>query len=98
MTRIERKAGDFVIDAALLAEAFGLSQDDIKAGMRTGDITSRCETGVDNDAGRWRLTFHWGDRACRFIVDEDGNILTTARFPVRARAQGGTAASPAQDR
>ena len=31
MTVTPRKAGDFVIDAALSAEAFGLSQDKIKA-------------------------------------------------------------------
>jgi hypothetical protein len=43
---IDREAGDFVIGAALLAEAFGLSQDEIKARMRAGTITSRCETGA----------------------------------------------------
>lgn len=97
MTSVERKAGDFVIDAALLAEAFGLSQEEIKARMRAGIITSLCEAGVDDDAGRWRLTFHHGDRACRFIVDEGGTILTRATFPitirprVRARQHGATA-------
>jgi hypothetical protein len=70
MTAVERKAEDFVIDATLLAEAFGLSQDEIKARMRNGAITSRCEACVDEDAGLWRFTFHRGDRACRFIVDE----------------------------
>jgi hypothetical protein len=83
MTAVERRAADFVIDAALLADAFGLSQEEIKARMRAGSITSRCEAGVDEDAGRWRLTFHHAGRACRFIVDADGNILTRAIFPVR---------------
>lgn len=87
MTTVERKAGDFIIDAALLADAFGLSQDEVKARMRAGRITSRCEAGVDDDAGRWRLTFLHGDRACRFIVDEAGNVLTRATFPVRTKAQ-----------
>jgi len=68
-------------------EAFGLSEDEIKARMRDGVITSRCETGVDSDAGRWRLTFHCGDRACRFIVDEAGNVLTSATFPIKTRPQ-----------
>ena len=36
MTAVERKAADFVVDAALLADAFALSQDDIKARMRDG--------------------------------------------------------------
>ena len=50
MTSIQAKAGDFVIDAALLADTFRLSQDEIKARMRKGAITSRCEAGVDEDA------------------------------------------------
>jgi hypothetical protein len=87
MTAVERMAGDFVIDATLLAEAFGLPQDEIKARMRAGTITSRCETGVDSDDGRWRLTFHCGDRACRFIVDEAGNVLTKATFTRRTKAE-----------
>ena len=87
MTTVEREAGDFVIDAALLADAFGLSQDQIKARMRAGTITSRCEAGTDEDAGHWRLTFHDGNRACRFIVDEAGSILTRATFPIRTRPQ-----------
>jgi hypothetical protein len=87
MTTVERTAEDFVIDAALLAEAFGLSQDEIRTGMRMRLITSRCEAGVDEDAGRWRLTFLHGGRACRFIVDAGGNILTRATFPVRTGSQ-----------
>jgi hypothetical protein len=87
MTTVERNAGDFVIDAMLLADAFGLSQDQIKARMRAGTITSRCEAGTDEDAGHWRLTFHHGNRACRFIVDEAGSILTRATFPIRTRPQ-----------
>jgi hypothetical protein len=85
MTSVERKAGDFVIDAALLADAFRLSQDEIKARMRKGAITSRCEAGVDEDAGRWRLTFQHGNRACRFIVDEEGIVLQKATFLIKPR-------------
>jgi hypothetical protein len=81
---VERKDGDFVVDAALLADAFGLSEGEIKARMRDGAITSRCETGVGEDAGRWRLTFHHGDRACRFIVDESGKVLKRVSFPIKA--------------
>lgn len=86
MTAVERKAGDFVIDAALLAAAFGLSQDAIKARMREGAITSRCETGVEEDSGRWRLTFHHAGRACRFTVDEAGNVLKRATYPIKTGA------------
>jgi hypothetical protein len=85
MTAVERRAEDFVIDAALLADAFNLSQEEIRARMRAGLITSRCEAGTDDDAGRWRLTFHHGDRACRLIVDQGGSLLTRAMFPIRTR-------------
>jgi len=87
MTAVERNSEGFVIDASLLADAFGLSQEEIQARMRAGTITSRCEAGVDEDAGRWRLTFHHGSRACRFIVDAGGHILNRATFPVRTGMQ-----------
>lgn len=86
MTAVARDGGDFVIDAALLAEAFGLGEDEVRQHMREGRITSRCEEGQDEDLGRWRLTFHYGAQACRFIVDGEGHILTRVRFPVRTRA------------
>jgi len=64
--------------------------------MQDGGITSRCEAGVDADQGRWRLTFHHGSRACRFIVDGGGRILTRASFPIRPRETGsGPQARPA---
>ena len=89
MTAVERQAGDFVIDAALIAGAFKLSEAEVRGRMREGAITSRCETGVGEDAGRWRLTFHHGDRACRFVVDEAGSILNRATFPIRVRPPAG---------
>lgn len=83
MTTVERRAEDFVIDASLLTAASGLSQDEIRAQMRTGAITSRCEAGLGKDAGRWRLTFYHGERACRLIVDGTGKVLTQDNFPTR---------------
>jgi hypothetical protein len=80
---ITRTDGDFEIDAKLLVEAFDLTEVEIRRRMRQGVITSLCETGVDEDAGFWRLTFHHGDRACRFIVDAEGTVLKRTRFPIR---------------
>jgi Family of unknown function (DUF6522) len=85
MTQVERDGSGFVVSAALLAQAFGMTEDQIRQAMRDGDMTSICEAGVDADTGRWRLTFRHADRACRFTVDEAGTILSTSRFPVRAR-------------
>jgi len=85
MTTIERDGDGFAVDATLLAEALGLTPAQVKERMRDGRITSRCEAGVDEDKGRWRLTFHHGAKACRFIVDDSGHLLTRASFPVRPR-------------
>lgn len=88
MTGIERDGEGFVVPAPLLAEAFGIDEAEVKAAMRTGEMTSRCETGVDEDAGRFRLTFRHRDRALRLTVDGDGRILERARFPIRPAARG----------
>lgn len=83
---IERDDGGFVIPAGMLADAFGLSEDEVRTSMREARITSSTEIGVDEDAGRWRLTFYYRDRACRFTVDGDGRVLNRAAFPIRAGA------------
>jgi Family of unknown function (DUF6522) len=85
MTQAERDGSGFVVSAALLAEAFRMTEDRIRQAMRDGSLTSICEAGVDADTGRWRLTFRHADRACRFTVDEADTILSTSHLPIRAR-------------
>lgn len=86
MTRIETNADGFVIDAVLLAEAFKLPVTDIQNLMRAGDITSRSEVGAGTDAGRNRLTFHYRNKAVRFVIDPSGTILSQSSFPISNRA------------
>lgn len=88
MTRIERDGETFVVPAPLLAEAFGMGEAEVKTAMRAGAMTTRSETGLGEDAGRWRLSFHYRDRALRLIVDADGRILKRARFPIRTSGGG----------
>ncbi len=76
MTHVTAMAGDFTVDADLLAAAFALDQDTVQAKMRAGEITSLCATGVGEDAGHYRLTFHYQTRALRLIVDESGAIVS----------------------
>jgi hypothetical protein len=87
MTDVARDGEGFVVPAPLLARAFGMTEDDVAAAIRAGRMTSVCETGQDEDSGRWRLTFRHGGRACRFTVDATGRILKTARFPVGPRRE-----------
>lgn len=87
MTPVERAGKDFIIESRLLAHAFGITEDEVRVEMRRGAITSRCEAGMDEDSGRWRLTFYHGNRVCRFVVGEVGNILKQVTFHGKARSR-----------
>jgi hypothetical protein len=65
-----------VVDAALVAAAFGLPPASVPDRMRSGEITGRCEAGVGEDSGRWRLTLIRGDRALQLVVAPDGRVLS----------------------
>lgn len=84
--RITMTDGRFVVDADLIAAAFGIPVAATRALMRDGAITSRAERGEGSDAGRHRLTFHYRGRACRFIVDGEGRILKRLCFDVPPKA------------
>ena len=47
--------------------------------MRNGEITSRSETGIGEDAGNTRLTFWYQGRRVRLTCDSAGNVLKTSR-------------------
>jgi Family of unknown function (DUF6522) len=86
MAEVKVMADGFVIDAGLVGAAFGIDAASVQSRMRTGEITSRCETGIDEDAGRFRLTLFCGGRALRLTVDADGNILSRSTFPAPSGA------------
>ncbi len=84
MSEVSVMTDGFIVDAAIVGAAFGVAPADVPARLRTGAITSRCETGVADHAGRWRLTFYSGGRALRLVVDGSGTILSRATFPAHA--------------
>ena len=86
MTAVERDGDGFVVDAELLAEAFDIPASSVPQLMKDGAITSRSETGVDTDAGTFRLTFFHAGRACRLTVDTGGTILKRTTFDTPSRA------------
>ena len=88
MNEVTISAGGFTVDAHVLGAAFQLEPASISERLRTGEITSQCETGIDEDAGRWRLTFYYGGRALRLIVDGEGTILSRATFPAHLPRPG----------
>lgn len=67
--------GEFGVNAAIVAEGLGLDPEFVLAAMRERKITSLCERGIDEDAGRSRLTFRYRERRFRLVIDQDGNIL-----------------------
>lgn len=74
-TDIEFEDGAVCIDASMIGRALGLDAARVQTLMREGEITGLCERGVDEDAGRYRLTFFHKGRRLRFIVDETGSVI-----------------------
>lgn len=71
--------GDVQVDAATLAAELGVTQAQLREGMRDGSITSRVERGEGEDAGRMRLTVFAPSCRLRMVVDAAGTILSTDR-------------------
>jgi hypothetical protein len=90
MTMIEFEEGGFRIDAQIVGEGLGIDAALVPVRIREGAITSLCERGIDEDAGRYRLTFFHRGTRLRLVVDNAGNIrqrsvLDLGEPPLRAR-------------
>ena len=79
--------GTVEVDAALVARGLRLDPAALQQGLRDGSITSLCERGVAEDAGRFRLTFYSPLRRLRVILDQDGEILTTSSSSFQRRSR-----------
>ncbi len=71
------------IDAHDLGPLLGLAPSEVPAKMRAGEITSQSEEGIDEDAGRIRLTFWYADQRVRLICDTDGTVIKTTRIKAK---------------
>lgn len=80
MPQIDIGDGSFDVDAATIADGFGLDPSTIPALMKAGEIRSVCERGQGADAGRYRLTFLHGDQRLRVTIDQAGAILATEQL------------------
>ena len=72
---IEIHDDTFVVDAALVGELLQLPASRVQELMRSGKITSACERGADEHAGKFRLSFFYGNRRARLSTDLEGHIL-----------------------
>jgi hypothetical protein len=75
MTSLQLEDTAIQVDATIVAEGLGIVPALLMERLREGKITSLCETGIDADGGRYRLTFFAGNRRFRVVVDEGGTIL-----------------------
>ena len=67
--------GEITIAADPLAQKLRLSVEALKAEMRRGYVYSVSERGIDEDAGRSRLTFRYRTRSWPVVVEPDGALV-----------------------
>jgi hypothetical protein len=75
MISVTADNSEFGVDASVIGEGLGLDPARVLEAMRERRITSLCERGVGEDAGRSRLTFYFGRRRLRLVIDQAGNLL-----------------------
>lgn len=75
MATIEFDQGVIQVDARTIEEGLGINPSILQERMREGKITSRCERGIDEDDGRYRLTFFSESRRFRLVVDKKGIVV-----------------------
>ena len=69
-------AGSMVqVDAQIVADGLRLTPEALRLALQGGTVTSRCEAGVGDDAGRYRVTFFSASRRMRLVVGADGTVL-----------------------
>ena len=68
-------SGAIEVEAPVIAEALDLPPEVLMTMVRSGQITSLCERGVDADEGHYRLTFFHRSKRLRFVVDGRGQIV-----------------------
>jgi len=86
---IEMEDGTIRVDAQIVAEGLAIDPSLLQQRMREGMITSLCERGIDEDKGRYRLTFFSQNKRFRLIVDEQGSVLQRTTLNVGGRARPG---------
>jgi hypothetical protein len=75
MAVVEFEVGALRVDAAVIGQGINVEPSLVLDRMREGKITVLCERGVDEDAGRYRMTFFHENRRFRLVVDEEGNAI-----------------------
>jgi hypothetical protein len=77
----------YQVEASVIAAGLDIETDRVVVLLRSGEITSKSEQGIGEDAGFHRLTFYYGNRRFRVIIDETGQIVrgSTVNFGALGR-------------
>ncbi len=73
--QVDVNDGAFLVEASLLSGLFDVEPSLVPALMRSSEITCRCERGLDEHQGEYRLTFFYKGRRARMRVDDSGHVL-----------------------
>ncbi|MCZ7656359.1 MAG: DUF6522 family protein [Xanthobacteraceae bacterium] len=73
--QLERSEDGFCIEAPVLADLLKVSPAELHDLMRARAVTSVCERGEGEHAGRYRLTFFSRSRRVGLEVDESGRVV-----------------------
>ena len=86
-TPVEVVDGAFQVEASVIAAGLNIETDRVQVLLRSGEITSKSEHGVGEDAGLHRLTFYYGNRRFRVIIDGTGRVVrgSTVNFGALGR-------------
>ncbi|MBS0366704.1 MAG: hypothetical protein JSR67_12865 [Proteobacteria bacterium] len=85
MARIEWDADALSVDATLIAGPLQATPQTVLPLIRAGRITAHCERGLEEDAGRFRVTFRHGARRLQLLVDSAGNVLGQSVVVLKSR-------------
>ncbi|HEY5106777.1 MAG TPA: DUF6522 family protein [Caulobacteraceae bacterium] len=94
MATIQLEDGALQVDARIVAEGLRVDASLVQERMREGKITSLCERGVDEDDGRYRLTFFSESRLLRLVVDESGKVVERSAIDFAGRPLPDSARKP----
>ena len=67
--------GATTVQAEPMAAGLGLSVDAFLRNLRAGVIFQAMERGIDEDAGRLRITFRYRNRQYQVVTDGSGQIV-----------------------
>lgn len=71
-----------MVRADQLAPLLGIDPAELQRLMREGEVTSRHEQGIDEDAGRFRLVFRYRDRMVRLTCTDDGKVISRTAISI----------------